>query len=330
MTLILTEAGEGIGFGHLTRTLALGQALRDLGEQVTMLIQWEGPVLAAVLEGKPWALNEPWRDDILAACHRHAATVVIIDSYRLAAGGYAAVASAGLRLVAIDDYYRLPYPADLVVNPNVFGEVQRYLPAARAAVSGITHVIVREPFREAAGTFQARPELQRVLVTLGGSDVHGLGSKLCAALAAQGFEIDWIAADAADTVAADAADTDLPATVHRHGPQSATGMRDLILRNDLVVCGGGQTLHELACLGAPCVALELGDDQQGNLTCYEELSFINAARLHWSAPGLIARLLDEVATLRPLSARATRGQTGHTLVDGQGVHRLARQILALR
>ncbi len=316
MIALLTEAGAGIGFGHLTRMFALGEALRAEGAEVRLTVQWAGDPVMNVVPSVDWIVHEAWREKVA----KLDAGTVVIDSYLLPEAGYHAAAQ-GRSLVAIDDYYRLPYPADLVINPNVFGEPGRYLPAAKAAVSGIEHVIVRESFRDAAASFTVRPEMKNVLLTLGGSDVHGLGPKLCRLLADAGFAVDWVAADAAAE--------DLPAYVRRHGAQSAAGMRDLILRNDLTVCGGGQTLHELACLGAPCVALELGDDQNGNLSCYEQNGFINARRLHWSDTALLEAMMVEVRAMEGLEARAARGRAGAKVVDGAGVFRLARRIAAL-
>lgn len=314
MTALLTEAGAGIGFGHLTRMFALGEALLAEGAEVRMMIEWAGDPIMNVVPAADWIVHEAWRENVADL----EARTVVIDSYLLPEAGYHAAAQ-GRTLVVIDDYYRLPYPADLVINPNVFGEPGRYLPAAKAAVSGIQHVIVREPFRAAAASFTTGPELKNVLLTLGGSDVHGLGPRLCRVLAGAGFAVDWVAADAFAEGP--------PASVTRHGPQSAAGMRDLILRNDLTVCGGGQTLHELACLGAPCVALELGDDQKGNLSCYEQNSFINARRLHWSDPALLEAVMSEVRSMESPEARAARGRIGSAVVDGAGVFRLAKAVL---
>lgn len=314
MIALLTEAGAGIGFGHLTRMFALGEALRVEGAEVRMMIQWVGDPIINVVPPADWIVHEAWRENVAEL----EAETLVIDSYLLPEAGYHAAAH-GRSLVAVDDYYRLPYPADMVINPNVFGQPERYLPAAKAAVSGIEHVIVREPFRAAAASFTAKPELKNILLTLGGSDVHGLGTQLCRVLAGAGFSVDWVAADAAAE--------DLPASVRRHGAQSAAGMRDLILRNDLTVCGGGQTLHELACLGAPCVALELGDDQKGNLSCYEQNGFVNARRLHWSDPALLEAVMSEVRAMESPEARSARGRIGSKVVDGAGVFRLAKAVL---
>ncbi|MDB6120091.1 MAG: hypothetical protein JWO08_3872 [Verrucomicrobiaceae bacterium] len=320
MMLILTEAGEGIGFGHLTRMMALGEALIEMALPVRMLVQWEGPVQPQVIEGREWVLAGEWRDAPVGVIEQFQASAVVVDSYRLFFDAYQAIANAGVHLTAIDDYHRLPYPAGLVVNPNVYADTSRYLDSARHAVGGVEYVILRPAFVRAAGSFSVRPELRRVLLTLGGSDVHSLGLPVAGSLATIGREVYWIAPALAPF-------DPPPTSVTIYGTQGMEGMVQLVRDCDLVVCGGGQTLHELACLGAPCIALELGDDQLPNLNFYEQTGLLGP-RLRWSQENLLAALADRMESLRPAAARSRLSLLGRELIDGEGVRRLARVIAA--
>ena len=317
--LLLTEAGEGIGFGHLTRMLAVGDALRAAGVEASMLVQWEGAPVRSLLEGCPWVGEAEWRRDPLAVCSP-ATRAVMIDSYRLPLEGYTRVAGAGVKLAVVDDFYRLPFPADLVVNPNVYGQATRYAAHARAAMAGVEWVILRSPFVRAVGSFQVRESLQRVLLTLGGSDRQGLGRRLAGALAAES-EVLWVAPDEAGRPAGDPRITVL-------GAQTAQGMVACICRCDLVVCGGGQTLHELACLGAPCVAIELGEDQRLNLDFYESAGLLGP-RLAGVEPGVEAKVVQRVSSLAAADRRGALSLRACALIDGFGAGRVAAKLASL-
>ena len=312
MILILTEAGDGIGFGHLTRTMALGEALINIGVTVQLLVQWEGEPRTEVVEGRTWVQAGRWRDTPVHA------TKVIIDSYRLPLAGYEAMTKAGIWMGVIDDDDRLPYAADLVINPNVYARTERFPAHARRAVGGAPYVILRPPFVAAAGTFVVRAELRRVLLTLGGADVRGLGPKLAQQIAALGLVVDWIAPGEAP---------ERSPSVSIHGTQSAEGFVHLVTQSDLVICGGGQTLHELACLGAPSIAVELGDDQKRNLAFYEHAGG-QSTRLHWSQPDLIDALTARLHFLSPAYRRQSLADRCASLIDGAGATRLAEVIVS--
>ncbi|MCA1962904.1 MAG: hypothetical protein LDL31_03045 [Prosthecobacter sp.] len=314
MYLFLTEAGDGIGFGHLTRMMAVGDALLELGVETKMLVQWEGVPQIPILEGRAWVQAEAWRHDPAAALARHGARAVLIDSYRLEICGYSSVTASGARLAVLDDFYRLPFPADLAVNPNVFGDPACYLPHAKHAVAGVEWVILRPALTRLARTFEVRSRLGRVLLTLGGSDVHGLGPQLSSAVAELGLDVVWVAPGQPVEPA--------HPRVTILGTQTAEGMARLVQSCDLVLCGGGQTLHELACLGAPFVAIELGDDQRLNLAFYERVGCLGP-RLIWSSQTLTQDLARRLAALAPQEERSRLSETAGSLVDGKGARRLA-------
>jgi spore coat polysaccharide biosynthesis predicted glycosyltransferase SpsG len=319
MILLLTEAGTGIGFGHLTRMMAVGDGLIAAGAPVFMLVQWEGPPAEGVVEGRSWVNTGVWRENSVVALRALGAAAVLVDSYRLGLEGYEAVAGSGAMLAVMDDCYRLPFPADLVINPNVYADVARYLPSAKDAVGGLEHVILRVPVAQARGTFEVREKLKRVLLMLGGSDVHGLGLSFANAIAAVGYEVDWIAPDQSDGMA-------LHDGVTLTGPVGARELVRLVLVADLVICGGGQTLHELACLGAPCVAIELGEDQKLNLSFYEKTGWLGP-RLSWSQADIVATVVQRVGEMDDVVRRTGQTALVRDLVDGQGPRRIAERLL---
>lgn len=316
MMLLLTEAGEGIGFGHLTRMLALGDALIDIGVDVQLVVQWEGDPVPQVVERRAWVSSESWRDDLTDQLLRHDAAAAVVDSYRLPLTGFNSIARSGTRLIVVDDFYRLAFPADLVINPNIYGDARRYLGSARDAIGGAKGILLRRAVSRAAGAYVVRPGLDRILVSLGGTDGHGVGMQLSKGLAAEGYLVEWLG-PGQDSI-------NLPGVVCRE-TIGAEDFVELVKSVDLVVCGGGQTLHELACLGAPCVGLELGDDQQMNLAFYERAGWLNE-HIHWSRVDLADEVLRRIGSLRSEGERRRISFLGRGLVDGSGAEYIAMMI----
>jgi spore coat polysaccharide biosynthesis predicted glycosyltransferase SpsG len=222
-------------------------------------------------------------------------------------------------LAVIDDCYRLPFPANLVINPNVYAEPQRYLATSRQAMGGADCVILRQPIVRSAGTFQVRHDLKRVLLTLGGSDLYHLGSNLATKLAALGFAVDWISSNPSEVAC-------VAREVRMHAPLGAEAFVQLVLANDAVLCGGGQTLHELACMGVPCVAIEQGEDQHLNLNIYEQAGYLGA-RIQGQGADVLKDVAARFEILRSRDLREKLSTLGRSMGDGMGAHRLAARIL---
>ena len=321
MYLLLTEAGEGIGFGHLTRMIAVGEALHKLGVNLRMLVQWEGEPSESILEGRTWISSCVWRQNPVAKLMEFGANAALIDSYRLNINGYIDLKNSGIKLAVMDDFYRLAYPADVIINPNCYGVSSAYQNHAKQAIGGQEYVILRGDVAGAAGSFVVREKCNRVLLTLGGSDIKKLGFSLSIALAEQGWQVNWIAPNHRNK--------QVPhPNVSILGTQTALGFINSVRDVDVVLCGGGQSLHEIACIGAPCVAIELGDDQRLNLQFYENAGFLKS-RLQCASSNLIQDMLQQFEFMISKQERERLSKIGSLMIDGKGVHRVAKMLKRL-
>ena len=104
-------------------------------------------------------------------------------------------------------------------------------------------------------------------------------------------------------------------------------MRDLMLKADISISAGGQTLYELARTGTPTVAVGVADNQKYNLQNWAELGFIEFAGF-WNERNIENRILESFKRLLPLEERVKRSQVGQSLVDGQGARRVVQYLLS--
>jgi len=99
--VILTEAGDGIGYGHLSRMQALFDAFEYLYEI--------RPTLVVGSLAKPLSLQDM----------ETAKDIAIVDSYLAPLEFYERVSKKAKLAVFIDDFDRLEYPKGLVVKPKI-------------------------------------------------------------------------------------------------------------------------------------------------------------------------------------------------------------------
>jgi len=143
---ILTEGGGPLGFGHITRCLALGQALNCRGVTVKYHINGEKPVLDLVRGFK--AVSENWLDRLPLVLEGMAdADLIVVDSYEAAHDDYLEIADSGATAVYIDDTCRLSYPPGIVLNGTVYAGSLPYPESDDLLyLLGPDHILLRMPF----------------------------------------------------------------------------------------------------------------------------------------------------------------------------------------
>ena len=317
--LIHANTGENVGLGHLVRCLTLANELYSRGIDVEFLLKNDDDAVAfARKEGIEPTTTDPERlhEDILTA----SVDVVIIDSYDFTTGKFKKIAKKK-RLIVIDELGDRYIPAEIIINNNIYADNISY-PAAETILRGPKYCMLREPFRNLSEPpIRHRPE--SVLVTVGGSD-----------LADSFVDILNVAGSVSNEIAINAIigpyfnpPEDTPDNVIFHREPSA--IHELMWDADMAVSGGGQTLYELAVCGTPTVALTLGLDQVRNIDGFVNAGFCFSAGTP-DEYSFEATLQDQLQILiQENETRRQMAKCGRTIVDGDGVIRVADSIINL-
>lgn len=308
---IRTTAGGQIGYGHLRRCRTLADALeRDAHADVTFLLTGTAPA------GFPGAVQTVTTLEEVA---RRECDLIVLDDYALSDRDFSTLrSSCTARLAAIDDLaLRRCGALDFVINPSAGIDASAY--DARSKLLGPAYALLRPAF-VGLPPRTVRPNVERVLVSLGGADPHndtpGVARAVRSALAgAQIIVLLGPLFDAANVTALETwAHLDGNAFVRRN-----VEVAQLMLDADLAVCAGGQTVFELCAAGLPALAIEVADNQRHNLASLTRegtlLATTREALTH------DARRVAEDAQLRQRMAAA-----GQRLVDGRGAERVARAL----
>lgn len=300
--VILAEAGPAVGLGHLTRSVALYDALEDAGSTCELIVAGEAP--AHAVDDRRVSVCE-WREAANVAALLSGADCAVIDSYQAGEDVYREASASTKVAVYFDDTARMCYPRGIIVNgmPEAdslgFGQTWE-----RGLLSGARYQVIRSEFRDApAKTIQ--PRVRSLLVIAGGTDATGARAAMAAAAADAypGADIDVIGE-----------------------PRTAAAIRQAMAEADIAVSAAGQSLYELAALGTPTVALCVADNQLAQACALERAGTLLLAG-DWREPGAARRVSEALVRLADVSTRAAMSRSGRRLIDGRGARRVARECL---
>ncbi|MBI5231870.1 MAG: hypothetical protein HY876_06870 [Coriobacteriales bacterium] len=301
---ILTEAGPSIGLGHLSRCVALYDALVAVGVETSLIVSGEAPV--HVIGQRP-VRDIPWQTPTQAALLAEGVDLAVVDSYIAPSDVYEAVRATVRLSVYLDDTARLAYPSGVVVNGNPrAADLGFDLRNAPRLLLGPRYQLLRSEFRNQAPR-QVRDRVSRVLLVSGGSNIEDARERMAQAVA-----------DACPRAILDVVDS----------PRSALQMKRAMLECDVAVSAAGQTLYELAATGTPCIAVCVADNQVAQARAFEDAGALSLAGILGSEPVFdrIPALLEE---LEDPSARESMARAGQSLIDGEGAERVARYCVGL-
>lgn len=305
--VILTEAGGNVGYGHLMRCRAIADAAGG-----DLLVQGYGAYPGGDnIQDQAWMeRTEELTSELPSSCP------VLVDSYLATWKVYAALSRHFDRVAAIDDYDRLNYPVNLVINPGL--KLPPYREQIATVVGGSEFIILRDAILyQAQKSNYARMEC--ALVTFGGSDDRNMLGRLVPLLRDWGLAVTAVVGD--DATRDRLAEAHPDSSVTWLGRVGASDMARLMARSDLALSAGGQTLHELAFLGVPTIGVLTGRDQQLNIEGYVAAGFLSA-RLDAESPDLEAQIIELVEAYRDPALRRSAGLSGRRVVDGHGVLRI--------
>jgi spore coat polysaccharide biosynthesis protein SpsF (cytidylyltransferase family)/spore coat polysaccharide biosynthesis predicted glycosyltransferase SpsG len=320
--LIVCQVGPAVGLGHLSRALCIARSLQDhLAAGVRLLVQGEVPPGHRELQLLPHrAVDEG--GDLGAAILEDAATgvrAVIFDLHpqripRDTAQLVAALKAKGIRSIGIDSALAFSEGLDLVVVPAIYVAAEALAQCRAPVRHGWDWLLLAK-----SGAPRPWQRGANVLVTIGGSDVTGLGQSLPTqmdGLLPLGCCVNWVQGPFAKKPVLPAKPR-LEWTIH----EAPAGLDALIGTAHFGLAAFGVSVFELLHSGIPTVVFSpYGGRDHGSLECLRRDEVAAVATDGAAAAGLLASLQADEARARQLSANAS-GR-----VDGHGGRRLAAEL----
>lgn len=321
------DSSTEIGYGHVSRCLALASGLRRRGWAIEFLCRALPGHAGGLIAGARFPLtlvSEAVELKRLRAALAGGAALAV-DSNSIRAPYHRAVRDRAGLIIAVDDNGLGRFDCDILVNHNIYASPRMYdgkTPEGTSFLLGPSYALLRPQFTPRARRAAAHGRVRRVLVMMGGTDPHNVLLKTLEALALVGqpglrTEVVLGAGNPHE-----ASLRRFPnARVHRGVSDMAALMRGC----DLAVAGAGVSALELAFVGVPAALVIVAPDQRRNARAMAR--FGAAVNLGWHerlSPRRMARefgdLVMSPARRRALARRAAK------LVDGRGVDRICDEI----
>ncbi|HEY1796736.1 MAG TPA: UDP-2,4-diacetamido-2,4,6-trideoxy-beta-L-altropyranose hydrolase [Stellaceae bacterium] len=350
------DAGHEIGSGHFFRCLALADTLavggdrcflvsRNLPEALRAQADRHGHVVIPLKPAAPFAprpgdtthaawLNAPWEDDADAtkAALTADADWLVVDHFAIDHRWEERVAPAVSHTLVIDDLADRRHVCAILVDQNLFpgprGRYRGLVPGHCETLLGPRHALLRGQFEERRkGGIRQRRTVDRVLVTLGGSDPANF-----TAIGIEGLKRLNPPMRADIVIGGESGQRDAIAAACRGDERfrvhaNVENMADLLAAADLAIGAAGISSWERACLGLPAVIVTLAANQEG---VAQELARRGLARLLGRADEVDAALVAHAieALRRDPAALARMSRIAARFVDGKGAHRVANAMRA--
>ncbi|MBM3702964.1 MAG: UDP-2,4-diacetamido-2,4,6-trideoxy-beta-L-altropyranose hydrolase [Actinobacteria bacterium] len=304
--LILTEGGKKIGFGHITRCIALYEAFEEKGINPELLVNGDSDILN-LLRHKNFQRFDWIKDDKRLFEIIENSSFVVIDSYLAEKSLYDKISEVtDGKILMIDDYNRIDYPKGILLNPSIYGDKLDYLRKNDAIyLLGKDYIILRKEFWNVPNK-KINKEIKDVLVTFGGIPKYDFTKKIVNLIKEKTYY-------------------ELHVIGTRNNKLSAKEMLNLMLKADVCISGGGQTTYELARVGVPTIGICFAENQLVNLSGLEKVGFLKFAG--WpNDRNLLQKIKDNINELNH-GSRLKVYEIGRKFVDGQGARRIIEEIL---
>ena len=325
--VVRADAGREIGTGHVMRCLALAQAAKEKGIQVTFLSADNMKTLRERLKKEGMGVARlacrPGSGEDAAATVRFArekkADVLVLDGYSFGASYQKVVSASGLRHLVLDDDGRQGhYGADFILNQNAGAHRKLYSrrEAGTKLLLGTRYALLRKEFLTKRGKKNASSTAAKVLVTLGGSDPENVTIRVLRALESSSLErLCVIVAVGPGNPHAAKLKAFCRSSRFSMTVKMDPDMSLLMAWADVAVSAAGSTCWELAFMGVPSLLFVTGANQRGTAAVLDR----NGAAIRVRARELTQKL---EALLNSVRLRKKLAAAGKKLVDGRGARRV--------
>lgn len=327
MIAILTEANLEVATGHLMESVELASALMEAGKEVVILVNADCPkgLIERITGSYIFYSDEGEVEDILK---RISPELLVTDLRKLENDQLLKYRECFRgKIICIDEWGHRRLDADVIINPMIDPYYWEYktLPSTKL-YCGAEYLILPKKLQEYRGKKRGiSDEIRRVCVSMGGVDRRGMTLKLA----------EWLPELLPDALIDIIVGGGFP---HLSELQRLVREKDLgnrisvsanvdniyehFIRADVAFCAGGNTLHELACLGVPAIVIPSMPHEMGNGRCFEGNGF--GICISASESTLQSEVKKSVKKISDYESREKMRVKGKRLQDGRGVDKIYR------
>ena len=325
--LILTEGGAQIGYGHMSRSLALAQAFNEIKPEIEVksIIRADKRAREFLKSNDANFASLDWlkRPDRIQGLIKEE-TIIIVDSYQPPQIFYKRLHMSKYKpyVIAIDDYNRIRYEVDAIIN---FSVRDRHDIGYKKSNSikyfvGNEYLVLRKEFYKTPSK-KIRKNISNILVSLSGADCNKLVMGIINLLADYDINLHVVSPNKRIHNFFNGS------KINMYSDLSTKDICSLMLKVDLCISGGGQMLNELAYLGVPTIAICLARNQVENIERWKKTGFLEYAG-ESREKEFFKKLEKSFNLMRDYDTRRRKAEIGRKTVDGNGRMRIVKTLLS--
>lgn len=328
---IVTEANANVATGHLMECIVCAEELIRNGYEVSFWINDD--VESGLKKRIPCRFREYHRsiendhevliEEVCRICPK-----VLLFNLREISGKFLEVCNKRISdrtmVICIDEFGHRNLQADIIINPMIDPYYWDYGESKAKLFCGAKYLILSERLEKFyEKEKQINSDINKIVVSMGGVDSKNYTSDL----------IDIISEkfpDAAMEIIIGGGNQHRKEITERAVnsknitlKENISNLLDLMYEADLVFCAGGNTLHEVACIGTPVIVLPSMPHEERTAKCFEKKGFGLMVDVRGDRRKNVLDLCDRV---RSYELRNSMHVKGKMISDGKGRKRVLEVI----
>ena len=311
---IFSEGDQRRGLGHLSRCYAYAAAWRQQGGAVHWVVDGD-ETAQRFLQGETvtW-LGWQHHPELFVPTNGFA----IVDSYSAPLFLLQKIAASFIRVVYMDDTYRLPYPKGYVIHSSP--DKEDYIDGQAEWLIGLQWHPLRPGFWDVPKPREVADKIENILIIMGATDVYHMTPSIIR-LVRLVYPYTKI------HVISNNSNLNRYENCTIHSNLNDKQMAKLMCMCDLAISAAGQTTYELATCGLPAILICLIDNQANQFTWWKENDIFPEGV--WRNEDTLEEKL--IAALKKMAApdyRASRSEAAQKIMSSQGITNLIQLLVA--
>jgi spore coat polysaccharide biosynthesis predicted glycosyltransferase SpsG len=315
--VFLTEAGPGIGMGHINRCCALADGFEALG--ISPQFKVRGVQRMDNLHEKQVTYTE-WfdlkiLDEILSLY-----STVIVDTYLANTETLRLITqNAGFPVFLVDSTLKY-HPGGTILFPSVYANKYEHLKGGDRWISGKDYLLFGKELWHLP-SFKVRNEVYNIAIILGGFVEHNFVQPIIESIKSI-FPKSWI--NIFGSVDKSPLDD---SNINYRGYLSKQEYIKALYQSDIAIAGAGLSLNECALIGLPVISVAINETQLMNSKTWKEVASVEFVRI--GDKDLNSNIHNYLKNLKSKGYREHLHQILKATLDAKGGLRAANELLQL-
>lgn len=333
MLYIRTDMNDIIATGHVMRCLAIADAAKAMGEDVTFLLADENAVelisdrgYETIVLNTLWNQMEEELEVLQKVIEKKGIDKLLVDSYQVTET-YLRELKKLVNIAYIDDLNEFVYPVDMLICYagywKKFYHADRY-PRTKLLL-GLEYTPLRNTFKNTQRKV-IKDTVDNLLIVTGGTDRYNIIERLLEAIDRTSYkQIDVVCGKYYMNYGQLCGKYINEKNVIIH--KAINNLEEYMKQADVAITAGGTTLYELCAIGTPSISISFTDNQLDNVAQFAEDQIIDYAG-DVRKDNIFEKVNYYIATFTK-EKRCRQSQKMQVLVDGVGAQRIVEEFLKL-